>query len=113
MQNRVNKVLEINIQTSDTRPPILLYFLIQVPLPEAMLLGDTPGGSHIDLVYICACLLECFLVELGTAIGEFSSETKEPKFKNWVYFEQIIVKSTQFGQNWVFFYCKKGILMGE
>ena len=30
-----------------------------------------------------------------------SSETKEPRLKNWVYFEQIIAKSTQFGQNGV------------
>ena len=30
--------------------------------------------------------------------GGGSSETKEPKFKNFVYFEQIIVKSTQFEQ---------------
>ena len=36
-----------------------------------------------------------------------SSQTKEPKFKNWVYFEQIIVKSMQFGQNLVLFCWKR------
>ena len=45
--------------------------------------------------------------KFGIAIGGFSSETKKPRFKNWVYFEQIIVKSTQFGQNWVLFYRKR------
>ena len=39
-------------------------------------------------------------------MGGSSTEMKEPKFENWVYFEQIIVKSTQFGQNWVLFYLK-------
>ena len=63
-------------------------------------------GSHIDMVYICACLLRCFSVEFGIAIGRFSSETKEIKFKNWVYIEQIIVKSTQFWWNWVLSYWK-------
>ena len=46
----------------------------------------------------------CFFAKFGIAIGRFSSETKEPKFKNWVYFEQMIVQSTQFRQNWVLFY---------
>ena len=41
-------------------------------------------------------------MKFGKAISGFSSETKEPKFKNWVYFEQIIVKSTQFEQDWCF-----------
>ena len=48
-----------------------------------------------------------FFANFGIAIGGFSSETKEPKLKNWVYFEQIIVKSTQFGQNWALFYWKR------
>ena len=42
--------------------------------------------------------------KFSIAVGGFSSETKEPKFKNCVYLEQIIAKSTQFGQNWVLFY---------
>ena len=37
---------------------------------------------------------------------------KEPKFKNWVYFEQIIVESIQLGKiGW--FSIANGILMGE
>ena len=42
----------------------------------------------------------------GGGGGGCSSETKEPKLRNWLYFGQIIVKSTQFGQNWVFFFQK-------
>ena len=55
---------------------------------------------------LCACLLRCFFVKFGVAIGGFSSETKEPKFKNGVYLQQIIVNITQFGQDWVLFYQK-------
>ena len=29
-------------------------------------------------------------MKFGIGIGGISSEMKEPKFKNWVYFEQII-----------------------
>ena len=36
----------------------------------------------------------------------FSSETKKPNYINWVYFGQIIVKSTQFDPNWVLFFRK-------
>ena len=61
------------------------------------------GGSNIDLVYVCACLFYKF----GMAIGGFSSETKEPKFIYWVYFELIIVKSTQFGAKLDAFLSKK------
>ena len=58
------------------------------------------GFSHWHLVYIYVpAFWGTFFMKFGTAIGKFSSETKEPKFKNWVYFEQIIVKSTKFGQN--------------
>ena len=73
-----------------------------------ILLDPRPGWSQIDMVYvyiICTCLLSCFFVKFGTAMGGFSSET-EPKCKNLVYFEHNIVKSTQFGQNWVVFYQK-------
>ena len=38
----------------------------------------TPGGTHIDMVYICACLLGCFFADIGKAIGEFSSQLKAP-----------------------------------
>ena len=67
--------------------------------------GQEPGGfSHWLGIRICDCLLGCFF---AIAISGFSSELKEYKFKNWVYFEQIIVKSTQFGPNWVLFYWKR------
>ena len=64
-----------------------------------------PGGSsHWHGIRICGCLLMCLFAKFGIAMVWSSTETKEPKFKNWVYFEQIIVKSTQFEQNWVLFY---------
>ena len=31
-----------------------------------------------------------FIAKFDVAIGGFSSETKEPKFKNRVYFEQLL-----------------------
>ena len=69
--------------------------------------SPSPGGSsHWHGIRICACLLRCLFAKFGIAMGGSSTETKEPKFKNWVYFEQIIVKSTQFEQNWVLFYWK-------
>lgn len=37
--------------------------------------------------YVRICLLRNFFTKLGKAIGGFSSETQEPKFKIWVYFE--------------------------
>ena len=40
----------------------------------------TRGGfSHWHGKRICACLLGCFFVKFGIAIGGFSSGTKEPK----------------------------------
>ena len=52
------------------------------------------GGSLIDMVYVlCVCLLGRFFANFGIARG-VSSEKKEPKFTNWMYFGQIIVKST-------------------
>ena len=63
------------------------------------------GGSHIDMVYVYvpafwALFCEIWYSDRGRGV---SSETKEPEFHNWVYFWQIIVKSIQFGQNWVLF----------
>ena len=34
----------------------------------------------------------------------FHQRWRSPKYINWVYFEQIMVKSTQFEQNWVLFF---------
>ena len=67
-----------------------------------------PGGlSYWHGVRICDCLLGRFFAKFGIAIGGFLSQTKEPKFINWVYFGQIIVKNTQFGHNWVLFFWKR------
>ena len=74
---------------------------------------DNPGRfSHWHGIRICACVLGRFFAKFGIRIGGFSSETKEPKLKNWVYFEQITVNSTQFEQNWVLS-IENGILMGR
>ena len=62
--------------------------------------GGGGGFSHWHGICICACFLRCFCAKFCIVIGVFSSETKWPKFKNLVYFEQIIVKSIRFGQNW-------------
>ena len=35
---------------------------------------------------------------------DFLQRWKSPNYMNWVYFEQIMVKSTQFEQNWVLFF---------
>ena len=48
---------------------------------------------------------------LGYSNGGVHQKRRSPNSINWVYFGQIIVKSTQFGQNWVLSF-KKGILMG-
>ena len=76
------------------------YDKVSIPL-----VSDRMGGSHIDLVYVPA-FWGVFFTKFGKGIDGFSSEMKEPNFINWVYLEQIIVKSTQFEQNWVFFYQK-------
>ena len=57
------------------------------------------------------CCLWAFFAKFGLAMGGGSSETKEPKLHKLgvfpvVYFVQIIVKSTQFVQNWVLFFQK-------
>ena len=60
------------------------------------------GGSHIDGKHICACLSGYFFAKFGIAKGGFSSQTKEPKFKNWVYFEEIIAKAPNLGKTGCF-----------
>ena len=67
-----------------------------------------PGGwgSHIDMVYVYVPAFRGAFSRNLVYLSGVSSGMEEPKFKNWVYFEQIIVKSTQFGQNWVLF-CRK------
>ena len=39
----------------------------------------------------------CFSEKFDIVIAGFSSEMKESKFKNCVYFKQTIVKTTKFG----------------
>ena len=63
-----------------------------------------PGGfSHWHGIRICACLLGHFFAKFGIAIGGFHQRRRSPNYINWVYFGQIIVKSTQFDPNWVLF----------
>ena len=66
-----------------------------------------PGGfSHWHGIRICACLLGHFFTKFGIAIGGFHQRRRSPNYINWVYFGQIIVKSTQFDPNWVLFFRK-------
>ena len=68
-----------------------------------------PGGfSHWHGIRICACLLGHFFAKFGIAIGGggFHQRRRSPNYINWVYFGQIIVKSTQFDPNWVLFFRK-------
>ena len=41
------------------------------------------------------------------AIGGFHQRRRSPNYINWVYVGQVIVKSTQFGQNWMIFFRKR------
>ena len=45
-----------------------------------------------------------FFTNFGIAIGGFHDRWRYPIYMNWVYFEQITVKSTQFEQNCMFLY---------
>ena len=62
--------------------------------------------AHICMIHICACLLGHFFTKFGIAIGGFHQRRRSPNYINWVYFGQIIVKSTQFDPNWVLFFRK-------
>ena len=57
-------------------------------------------------VYIYACLLKNFFTHFGIVIDGFHLDRGAPKLHNinCVYFEQIIIKSTQFGQFFFFFF---------
>ena len=66
-----------------------------------------PGGSHIGLIYIyVSAFWGAFFVKFGYSDRWVFLRDKGAQIKKWVYFEQNIVKSTQFAQNWVFFYQK-------
>ena len=64
------------------------------------------GFSHWHGLRICACLLGHLFAKFGIAIGGFHQRRRSPNYINWVYFGQIIVKSTQFDPNWVLFFRK-------
>ena len=65
-----------------------------------------PGGSHIDMVYVYVpAFLGALFREIWNTDRGFSSE-KKPKFENWVYLEQILVKKHPICPNWVLFYRK-------
>ena len=74
------------------------------------------GGesSHIDMVYVWACLGGGFFATVGITIGTGSSEMKEHKCKNWVYFEQILVRTSKAHKlaKLGVFLSKNGMLMG-
>ena len=59
------------------------------------------GGSHIDMVYRInvPAFWGTFSAKFGIVIGGFHQRRRSPKYINWVYFGQIIVKSTQVGRN--------------
>ena len=78
---------------------------------QSLLIMASGGGGVLTLTwytYMClpfgALFRKIWYSDRGG--GGVSSETKEPKLHNWVYFGQIIVKSTQFDQNWVLFFQK-------
>ena len=56
-------------------------------------------------IYVPA-FVGAFSAKFDVAIGGFYHRRMSPNYINWVYFGQIIVKSTQFGPNWVFFFRK-------
>ena len=63
-------------------------------------------GGYLPMIWYtymtCACLLGYFFMNFGIAMGGFLSQTKCPIYINWVYFKQIIIKSTQLKWDWVF-----------
>ena len=67
--------------------------------------ANSQGGSHMVHARICAYLLKRFY-QNWYSDGWVFIRDKGAQIKNWVYFEQIIAKNTQFEQNWVLFYQK-------
>ena len=76
-----------------------VYCVIYIPFLSALTLftatsctqAPSPGWfSHWPGIRICACPLGRFFAKFGIAIGEFSSETKEPKLHKlgvfWAYY---------------------------
>ena len=70
-------------------------------------MDHTGGGSHIDMVYVYVpAFWGTFSQNLVKRSGGFHQRRRSPNYINWVYFGQIIVKSTQFDPNWVLFFQK-------
>ena len=68
-----------------------------------------PGVSHsygIRLSYICLPFKVPFREKLDSYQWAVIQRRRSPNSEFWVYFEQIIVKSTQFLQNWLLLYQK-------
>ena len=70
--------------------------------------GSNPGGGVLTLTwYTYMCLpFGALFREICIAIGGFHQRRRSPNYINWVYFGQIIVKSTQFDPNWMLFFRK-------
>ena len=64
------------------------------------------GFSHWHGIRICACLLGRFFAKFGIAIGEFSSETKEPKLHKLGVFGANYCKKHPVWSIWVLFVWK-------
>ena len=75
--------------------------------------GFFPGGvlTLTWYTYMCLPFGAPFREIWYSDQGGFHQKRRSPNYINWVYFGQIIVKSTQFDPNWVLF-SENGILMG-
>ena len=66
------------------------------------------GGEALTLTeytYMCLPFGKLFR-EIWYSDRRFHQRWRSPNYTNWMYFGQIIVKSTQFDQNWVLFFRK-------
>ena len=99
-----------------------LVMIIKAALPISILFGASTltyssAGQHPRLpegvltltwyTYMClpfgALFREIWYSDRG---GGFHQRRRSPNYINWVYFGQIVVKSTQFDPNWVLFFRK-------
>ena len=81
-------------------PPELRLFLSASLLQPYHCVRHTRGGFHIDVVVY----VSSFSGAISRYLVCFHQRWSSPNDMNWVYFEQIMVKSTQFEQNWVLFF---------
>ena len=69
--------------------------------------GCCRGGVLTLTWYTYMCLpFKVLFREIWYSDRGFHQKRRSPNHINWVYFGQIIVNSTQFGQNWVLFFQK-------